>query len=665
MSQSPRPPPLSTTQPEAPVPFPSESLSPVKYQVPLPPPDPFPSLIRSNGSNDSKGKGPGMAEIKVKKGPKRMTTGDLLTLSISMAGAQIAWTVELGYGTPYLLALGVPDSLTSLVWLAGPLSGLIAQPLIGAISDASHSKYRRRSWVIASTVVLVLAGLTLAYSTSISSFFIRLSGDKTPYELTHPKVKRAAIPMAITAFYFLDFALNGIQASLRNLLLDVTAQEQLSVANAWHGRMINAGNIIGSAFGFWNLGNLPLLRLLGGDQFRKLCIVALVILVSTVLITVTCHEEPPKEVDLSGGPRSGGYRAVINNITNAIRHLPRPIRRVCYVQVFSWMAWFPFLFYSTAYVGQVMAKEIDRDPDVDDATRAGEFAMFLYGIVAVLAGSLIPWLAGRDRRLLAHDAADDEDEDAEFVRIREMVRSWKSEAAREGRPLKLPTMPFMLRNIWTAALVLFAIIMFSTFFITTVFWATVAVALLGVCWAITVWVPFAILMEYLKEVDTHNTKRLIGATGITSGPSRPPPHQRAISTPAIRPGTSQDADERSALLRRHSLKGLHEGSPDDDLSKSKPLAGGTVLGIHNLAIVFPQLLVSIIASVIFKLANPNDPENPTVYYGKDGVGWVMRFGGICAIVAALISRMVPPTKTEKEMRKRLAEMLESNERGSP
>ena len=33
-------------------------------------------------------------------------------------------TVELAYGSPYLLSLGLPKALTSLVWLAGPLSGL-------------------------------------------------------------------------------------------------------------------------------------------------------------------------------------------------------------------------------------------------------------------------------------------------------------------------------------------------------------------------------------------------------------------------------------------------------------------------------------------------------------------------------------------------------------
>lgn len=46
---------------------------------------------------------------------------------------------------------------------------------------------------------------------------------------------------------------------------------------------------------------------------------------------------------------------------------------------------------------------------------------------------------------------------------------------------------------------------------------------------------------------------------------------------------------------------------------------------------------------------------------KNGVVWVLRFGGLMALIGALISRKVPPTKTEKAMRRRLAEMREESE----
>ncbi len=119
-----------------------------------------------------------------------------------------------------------------------------------------------------------------------------------------------AIALAIVSFYILDFALNGLQASLRNLLLDVTPPGQLNSGNAWHGRMTNAGNIIGYGFGeililhdappttlnilflgFLPLAKLPIIRLIGGNQFRKFCIICIVILVITVVITCTSHHE--------------------------------------------------------------------------------------------------------------------------------------------------------------------------------------------------------------------------------------------------------------------------------------------------------------------------------------------------------------------------------------
>ena len=118
----------------------------------------------------------------------------------------------------------------------------------------------------------------------------------------------------------------------------------------------------------------------------------------------------------------------------------------------------------------------------------------------MVVGTILPYLAQRDTRLLTNKTADEdnEDEDEEISRIRAMVRSWKAEAARMGRPLHLPAMPFMLRNIWTGGLLLFGLLMMSTFAVRTVWQATLVVALVGISWAIACWVPFAIIMEVMS-----------------------------------------------------------------------------------------------------------------------------------------------------------------------
>lgn len=129
-----------------------------------------------------------------------------------------------------------------------------------------------------------------------------------------------------------------------------------------------------------------------------------------------------------------------------------------------------------------MAFEIGEEPDNEIAVRTGEFAMLIFSIVAVVAGILLPHIATRDQRLLPR--VHEEDEDGEISRLRLTVRRWKAEARRHGRPLRLPFMPFLLRNIWTAALVLYSILMCMTFFANTVTQATVIVGLTGICWAV-------------------------------------------------------------------------------------------------------------------------------------------------------------------------------------
>lgn len=93
-------------------------------------------------------------------------------------------------------------------------------------------------------------------------------------------------------------------------------------------------------------------------------------------------------------------RDVVGTIYEAVLHLPKPIRRVCIVslspipsfqrplkpkiasgakvQIAAFMGWFPYLFYSTTYVAEVMAKELHHKPDIDRATRAGSLALLIY-----------------------------------------------------------------------------------------------------------------------------------------------------------------------------------------------------------------------------------------------------------------------------------------------
>lgn len=300
-------------------------------------------------------------------------------------------------------------------------------------------------------------------------------------------------------------------------------------------------------------------------------------------------------------------------------------------------------------------------------------------LVATFAGTVLPYLAERDQRLLPSEGEEEENEDPddEQARVRDQVRQWKADVDRQGRELKLPRMPFMLRNVWTAALILFFLLMMSTFFIVNVTQATVMISLVGICWAVACWVPFAMIMEFLKELEAGNNSR--AASNRPSDDLGSSWHSQPGS-PRPAGGQGQSSERRPLMMRSYSTADL-EGASAEYIGQG-PVAGGTIMGIHNLAIVLPQFIIALVASVIFKLADGDkevqnagslllfgdgDSGSPgsgggggtAPYVDKTGVAWVLRFGGVMALVGAAICRRVPPTRTEKVMRRRLAEMREA------
>jgi len=101
-------------------------------------------LAQEEGDGQSHQKFKGVSKI---IGPK---WSHLPTLTIGFLGIQIFWSVEMSYGkhscehcfcmidwtvaSPYLLSLGLSRSKMAFVFVAGPVSGLVMQPLIGAYS---------------------------------------------------------------------------------------------------------------------------------------------------------------------------------------------------------------------------------------------------------------------------------------------------------------------------------------------------------------------------------------------------------------------------------------------------------------------------------------------------------------------------------------------------
>lgn len=60
-----------------------------------------------------------------------------------------------------------------MVWLAGPLSGLLVQPLIGAFSDKCTSRFgKRRPYIFVSGILTCLSMLGVAYARDMADWIV-------------------------------------------------------------------------------------------------------------------------------------------------------------------------------------------------------------------------------------------------------------------------------------------------------------------------------------------------------------------------------------------------------------------------------------------------------------------------------------------------------------
>ncbi|CCU98822.1 unnamed protein product [Malassezia sympodialis ATCC 42132] len=536
------------------------------------------------------------------------------SLSLSLAGSQVIWSLELAYGTPYLLSIGLSKEATGYVWLAGPLSGLVMQPVLGSLSDSSTSSFRRRKYMIGCSVVVALATCVVAFSEPLARLLLDVLGvglgDWDPVRHRHTAAFTQVL--SVLGFWVLDFAVNGLQVIARALILDHASASEQNEANAWHGRMLHIGNIVGYWCGWVDLASWPALAWLGGGQFRRFAVLSLVCMGVCVGITcVTTHESNsrcPMPVEESLSRR---VARSVHQVYDVGRALPRPILRVCVVQVFATMSWFPFLFYGTTYVLE-MAHHATKHQK-EDYEKSASFAMLLFALLALVSGSVLPTLS---------------------------LAGTQDAAPR--------THGLTLRTLWTCGALLQGLILLGTFFVHTRAQAMLLLVLMGAPWSVWMWVPYAMIGEFVREAE---------GQGVSPPPDADEqlPAQRIMErprslasdeTPRLPHGPSTLDRERHAPSSRTISasygasivsRGPDVVKPDDLGTRDHSACGGTVLGIHNLSIVIPQFVVAFAASLIFRLTHGHHGD----------VAWVLRFGGLMAFVAAAATRLVPLTMTER------------------
>ncbi|KAI4186549.1 MAG: hypothetical protein L6R41_003397 [Letrouitia leprolyta] len=536
----------------------------------------------------------------------------LFVLTLSIGGLQIAWATEISNGSPYLLSLGMSKALLAIVWIIGPLSGTIVQPYIGIRSDNCRNRLgKRKPFMIGGAAATLVSFLALAWTREIVHGFLGLFGADPESEF----VKVASICFAIAWVCLLDVAINTVQAGIRAFIVDNAPTHQQEDANAWAGVILGIGSVSGYLSGYVNLPKI--MPFFGNTQFKVLSVITCIALGGTVLISCLCITERDPRHDPPPPTEQTGVIAFFKQIYRSARRLSPQIRKVCEVQFFNWIGWFPFLFYITTYIGQLHVNPIFRaNPDMspkeideawESATRVGSFALLIFAITSFSSNMVLPFFV-----VPTYRAPSPSKSTSSFHSSTSRHRNGHQPTTPSGTPLpmsasmtsffppppdeashsrltrllSLVQIPWLtLRRAWILAHLLFALCMASTFFITTPFAATVLAGIVGLSWALSLWAPFALISAEISKQDNRARK-----TG---------------------------------------------GTNDDQ--------AGVVLGLHNVAISAPQMLATLVSSAIFRIA-----QKPRGEPGDDSVGWVMRFGGLAALVAAyMTSRLREEGANEK------------------
>ena len=66
-------------------------------------------------------------------------------MNIGFFGLQFSFGLQQANMGPIYGFLGADEATMPLLWLAGPMTGLIVQPIVGALSDRTSSRLGRRT----------------------------------------------------------------------------------------------------------------------------------------------------------------------------------------------------------------------------------------------------------------------------------------------------------------------------------------------------------------------------------------------------------------------------------------------------------------------------------------------------------------------------------------
>lgn len=313
----------------------------------------------------------------------RLSFWQIWNMSFGFLGIQFGWGLQLANMSPIYKYLHAEESSLPYLWLAGPITGLLIQPVIGSMSDRTWNRLGRRR-------PYFLIGAILA---STALFFMPNS---------------SAVWMAAGMLWILDASINITMEPFRAFVADKLPEEQRTLGFVMQSFFIGIGQTLANAlpYLFTVLGVVGVMSTgipLSVEYSFK--IGAVVFLLAVVWTVATSKEYPPEDPEAFWRMKRErkGIAAGFTEIFSSIAEMPQTMKQLAVVQFFTWFA-LPCMwqFFGLAVARHVFLAPDEKSPLFAQGTEWGGLCFAVYNVVCFVIAFLLPWLAKATSRKGVH-----------------------------------------------------------------------------------------------------------------------------------------------------------------------------------------------------------------------------------------------------------------------
>jgi maltose/moltooligosaccharide transporter len=316
----------------------------------------------------------------------RLSFWQIWNMSFGFLGIQFGWGLQLANMSAIYTKLGANADEIPILWLAGPVTGLLVQPIIGSMSDRTWNRLgRRRPYFLVGAIL-----------SSITLFFMPDS---------------SVLWMAAGLLWILDASINISMEPFRAFVADKLNVTQRTTGFVMQSFFIGVGATLANALPYifrksgvtgTTVSGIPLTV----QYSFKIGAVAFLL---AVLWTVFSSKEYPPE-NLKEFERlkkeHRGIGAGIAEILAAIKEMPVTMKQLAFVQVFTWLGLFcMWMFFGLATAYHVFGAPDNQSPLFDKGTEWGGICFAVYSLVCFVVAFALPKLAEITSRKAVHAIA--------------------------------------------------------------------------------------------------------------------------------------------------------------------------------------------------------------------------------------------------------------------